>query len=49
MNSENEEALQGTITVANSKYYYRLIYCHDGIIFWRVLWMIRMRHNLEIH
>lgn len=32
MNSENEEALQGTITVANSKYYYRLIYCHDGII-----------------
>ena len=32
MNSENEEALQGTIIVANSKYYYRLIYCHDGII-----------------
>lgn len=32
MNSESDEALQGTVTVANSKYYYRMIHCHDGVI-----------------
>ena len=32
MDSKTNNVSQGTITVANSKYYYRLIYCHDDII-----------------
>ena len=32
MDSKTNNVLQGTITVANSKYYYRMIYCHDDII-----------------
>ena len=32
MDSQTNNVSQGTITVANSKYYYRLIYCHDDII-----------------
>lgn len=32
MDAKSEGALQGTVTVASTKYYYRMIYCHDGII-----------------
>lgn len=32
MDAKSEDALQGTVTVASTKYYYRMIYCHDGII-----------------
>ena len=32
MDSKTNNVLQGTFTVANSKYYYRMIYCHDDII-----------------
>ena len=32
MDAKSEGALQGTVTVASTKYYYRIIYCHDGII-----------------
>ena len=32
MDSKTNNVSQGTITVANSKYYYRMIYCHDDII-----------------
>lgn len=32
MDPNTKNVLQGTITVRNSTYYYRLIYCHDDII-----------------